>query len=165
MTDKALLLSHQRAESERHYLIGLYEQLNSNTQAAYRISLGFLRFLIMAPQTHYAKSQEMVYKELGTASRPKFKLVHATRSPFKQSAKTGSGSDPAPPAPPPVVSAPTDGSHSGADNPPFSVDDHNIFLDEHTSSKKKKASLLISTTLPLCVSSTDHTLHRNSPTI
>ena len=140
-----------------HYFIDLYKQPNTNTEAAYKISLGFLRSLIMAPRTHYAKSQEMVYKELGTASRPKYKLVHATRGSSKTSAKTGSGSEPVPPAPPPVVSAPADESHSGADNPPFGLDDPNTFLDEQIPPKKKKASLLISATLPFCVSHTQIT--------
>jgi hypothetical protein len=31
----------------------------------------------MAPRTYYAKSQEIVYKSMGTSARPQFKAVHA----------------------------------------------------------------------------------------
>jgi hypothetical protein len=32
---------------------------------------------IMAPRTHYTKSQEIVYKRMGTTARPTFKAVRA----------------------------------------------------------------------------------------
>jgi hypothetical protein len=85
---------------------------------------------IMAPRTHYAKSQEIVYKSMGTAARPRFKAVHAKLPAKKQSSNSDALSS-EPPVPP-IVDSP-----QGAGDQ-FGPNEGSSFLDFETSQRKKK---------------------------
>ena len=84
----------------------------------------------MAPRNHYAKSQEIVYKSMGTAARPRFKPVHA-KLPAKNtsSAADASGSEP---YVPPIVDPPQEGGDQ------FGQNEGPSFLDFEVPQKKKK---------------------------
>lgn len=91
----------------------------------------------MAPRTHYAKSQEVVYKKMGTAARPKFKAVH----PKLPGAKEGTempNTKSEPPAPP-VIEPP----HVGEDCPPYGLDEGPSFVDYEMPKRKKKVCLIL----------------------
>jgi hypothetical protein len=61
----------------------------------------------MAPRTHYAKSQELVYKKIGQGSRERYKLVHAVTQPTKGSVNAECLAGGAQPSAAPIVSLPT----------------------------------------------------------
>jgi hypothetical protein len=84
----------------------------------------------MAPRTYYAKSQEIIYKSMGTSARPKFKAVHA-----KLPAKTKPSNIDnltSEPTVPPIV----DHSQDGGDQ--FGPNEGSSFLDFEMPQRKKK---------------------------
>jgi hypothetical protein len=84
----------------------------------------------MAPRTHYAKSQEIVYKSMGTAARPRFKAVNAKLPANKKpsnSDTSGSG-----PSGPPIVDPPRE------DGDQIGQNEGSSFLDFEVPQKKKK---------------------------
>jgi hypothetical protein len=77
----------------------------------------------MPPRTHYAKSQEIVYKSMGTIARPKYKAVRATLPVNKPSDNHTLASEP---SIPPVVDPPQDsgdpfGPNEGSSIPEFQI--------------------------------------------
>ena len=74
----------------------------------------------MAPRTHYAKSQEVVYKRLGTSARPKYKALYA-KLPVHQKSENISNSQCEPSGP------------SGVD-PPHGEDDPSLLAPDEGSS-------------------------------
>jgi len=84
----------------------------------------------MAPRTHFAKSQEIVYKSMGTAARPRFKPVHAKLPANKKLSNIdASGSQP---SVPPIVDPPREGGDQ------FGQYEGSSFLDFEVPQKKKK---------------------------
>ena len=82
----------------------------------------------MAPRTHYARSQEVVYKSMGTAARPKFKAVRAKLPGQKKPSNTSDLSSE--PSAPPLVDPPQDGGD------PFGSNEGPSFLDFETPPEK-----------------------------
>jgi hypothetical protein len=75
----------------------------------------------MAPRTHYAKSQELVYKKIGQGSRERYKLVHADRPTNKGSVNAERLAGGAQPSAAPIVSPPT-GAAEGMASDDFQFD-------------------------------------------
>lgn len=95
----------------------------------------------MAPRTHYAKSQEIVYKSMGTAARPRFKAINAKlptkKKPSSSQALTSE------PVEPPIVEPPHEGGgHFGGNDDPG-------YLDFEIPHKQKKVSYLLVNDLQL----------------
>jgi hypothetical protein len=83
----------------------------------------------------------MVYKQTGSAARPRFRLVPAKPSPKKKMAEVASGSKPLlvskPIAVPPGADSQTDNLGMSSEDPTY-----NTFLDFEMPQKKPKVSLL-----------------------
>lgn len=85
----------------------------------------------MAPRPQFAKSQEIVYKKLGTRQRPLYKATQAKLQP-----KTVTQTDPSSSehTTPPVVVPPLEGDHVG-------FNDGSPLLDFDIPQRKKKVCL------------------------
>jgi hypothetical protein len=95
----------------------------------------------MAPRTHYAKSQELVYKKIGQGSRERYKIVHADIQRNKGSVNTERLAGGAQPSAAPIISPPT-GAAEGVASDDFQFDggqDNDI--PDRTDRKGKKVSV------------------------
>jgi hypothetical protein len=90
----------------------------------------------MAPRTYYAKSQEIVYKPLGTSARPKYKALHARLPVPKKASDVDDSASSQQPAPPVVV--PPEAGHDYSEIGPG---EGSSFLDYDIPQKKKQVSL------------------------
>ena len=95
----------------------------------------------MAPRTHYAKSQEIVYKRMGTTARPRFKAVHS-KIPAKGKPSNIDATSSAPSVPP-FVDPPQEGGDQLGQN------EDSSFLDFEIPQRKKKVLNYLS--LYMCV--------------
>ena len=111
------------------YKRGYHEAKTINSKRQSLLNVSFV-LLIMAPRTHYAKSQEVVYKRLGSSTRPKFKAVHAKLRLAKKSSSVDdtASSEQHPPA---VVVPPDDRSQ-------FGPDEGSSFMDYEIPQRKRK---------------------------